>query len=104
MSVFPSIRIEGGLLGPDVLDQLLARWPEVCTIMVTGYPSLEDMRDMFKRKAFDYLIKPFSAVQLRQSLNNAVDAFNLCRAAPDRDRCRPRVRASGPRSPCRRRD
>ncbi|GBD26185.1 hypothetical protein HRbin30_01515 [bacterium HR30] len=24
MSEFPAIRIEGGLLGPDVLDQLLA--------------------------------------------------------------------------------
>lgn len=24
MTMFPSIRIEGGLLGPDVLDQLLA--------------------------------------------------------------------------------
>ena len=78
----------GQFRGDQVLEQLLAKWPEVCTIIVTGYPSLEEMRDLFRKKAFDYLIKPFSALQLRQTLNNAVEKFNLGRSDPDRFRHR----------------
>lgn len=76
----------GEFRGDRVLEQLLARWPDICTIIVTGYPSLEDMRGMFKMKIFDYLIKPFSAFQLRQTLKNAIDAFNLDRSDPGRFR------------------
>ena len=49
-------------------------------IIITGYPSLEDMRTTFKLKVFDYLSKPFSLAQLRQVLTNAVDAFGLGRS------------------------
>src|SRR6185437_2912549 len=51
--------------GDKVLEQLLARWPGLCVIIITGYPSLEDMRATFKLKVFDYLAKPFSLAQLR---------------------------------------
>jgi DNA-binding NtrC family response regulator len=78
----------GEFRAEKVLEQLLPRWPEVCVIIITGYPSLEDMRGMFKMKIFDYLIKPFSAFQLRQTLNKAIDAFNLDRSDPDRFRRR----------------
>jgi len=41
-------------------------------IIITGYPSsLEDMRATFKLKVSDYLAKPFSLNQLRQTLQNA---------------------------------
>lgn len=78
----------GDTSGDKVLEQLLARWPSVCTIVVTGYPSLEDMRATFKLKVFDYLAKPFSLAQLRQVLQNAVEAYGLGQAAPDRLRNR----------------
>jgi YesN/AraC family two-component response regulator len=67
-----------------VLEQLLAKYPTMCVIIVTGYPSLEDMRATFRMKVFDYLAKPFSLAQLRQTLKNAVEAFGLGRAAQDR--------------------
>ena len=70
--------------GDKVLEQLLARYPGICVIIVTGYPSLEDMRATFKLKVFDYLAKPFSLAQLRQTLSNAVESFGLGRAAQDR--------------------
>lgn len=74
----------GEIRGDKVLEQLLSRWPNLCVVILTGYPSLEDMRATFKLKVFDYLAKPFSLAQLRQTLRNAVDAYGLGRAAQDR--------------------
>lgn len=74
----------GDVTGDKVLEQLTARFPGLCNIVITGYPSLEDMRATFKLKVFDYLSKPFSLAQLRQVLKNAVDAFGLGRTPQDR--------------------
>ena len=74
----------GDVSGDRVLEQLLARWPGLCVIIVTGYPSLEDMRATFKMKVFDYLAKPFSLAQLRQVLKNAIEAYGLGRSPQDR--------------------
>jgi DNA-binding NtrC family response regulator len=74
----------GEFTGVKVVEQLLARWPEMCIIVVTGYPSLEDMRATFKLRVFDYLAKPFSLSQLRQTLQNAVVKFKLGRTPQDR--------------------
>jgi DNA-binding NtrC family response regulator len=78
----------GDASGDRVLEQLLSRWPGLCVIIVTGYPSLEDMRATFKLKVFDYLAKPFSLAQLRQVLKNAIDAFGLGKSPQDRLRDR----------------
>lgn len=74
----------GEVRGESVLEQLLSRWPNLCVIVVTGYPSLEDMRATFKMKVFDYIAKPFSVNQLRQALSNAIDAYGLGRTDQDR--------------------
>src|SRR5579884_3013042 len=42
----------GAASGEQVLEQLLTRWPELCIIIVTGYPSLESMRATFKLRVF----------------------------------------------------
>jgi DNA-binding NtrC family response regulator len=74
----------GEFRGDKVLEQLITRWPQLCVIIVTGYPSLEDMRATFKLKVFDYLAKPFSLTQLRQILRNAIETFGLGRTPQDR--------------------
>ena len=74
----------GEVRGETVIEQVGSRWPGICVIVVTGYPSLEDMRATFKLKVFDYLAKPFSLAQLRQTLSNAVETFGLGRAQQDR--------------------
>ncbi len=79
----------GEFRGDEVLQQLLERWPELCVIIVTGYPSLEDMRATFKMRVFDYLSKPFSLSQLRQTLKNAIKAYGLGRS--DQVRLRERL-------------
>jgi DNA-binding NtrC family response regulator len=74
----------GPATGDKVVEQLLSRWPGLCIIIVTGYPSLEDMRATFRLRVFDYLAKPFSLAQLRQTLNNAIEQFSLGKTAQDR--------------------
>jgi DNA-binding NtrC family response regulator len=74
----------GEASGDKVLEQLITRWPSLCVIIITGYPSLEDMRATFKLKVFDYLAKPFSLAQLRQVLKNAVEAYGLGKSPQDR--------------------
>ncbi len=78
----------GDVTGDQVLELLQTRWPGLCVIVITGYPSLEDMRATFKLKVFDYLAKPFSLAQLRQVLKNATEAFGLGRNPQDRLRQR----------------
>jgi FixJ family two-component response regulator len=73
----------GTVTGEEVVEQLLSRWPELCIIVITGYPSLENMRATFKLRVFDYLAKPFSLAQLRQTLHNAVEQFGLGRTPQD---------------------
>jgi len=73
----------GTVTGEEVVEQLLTRWPEMCIIVITGYPSLENMRATFKLRVFDYLAKPFSLAQLRQTLQNAVEQFGLGRTPQD---------------------
>ncbi len=81
----------GEFKGDKVLEQLQTTYPGLCVIIVTGYPSLEDMRATFKMKVFDYISKPFSLAQLRQTLQNAIEKFGL-----GRTRARSPARAAGP--------
>jgi len=70
--------------GDKVLEQLQANWAGLCVIIITGYPSFEDMRATFKLKVFDYIAKPFSLSQLRMTLQNAVEKFGFGRAPHDK--------------------
>jgi len=79
----------GEFRGEKVLEQLQASYPGLCVIIITGYPSLEDMRVTFKMNVFDYIAKPFSLLQLRQTLKNAVEKFGFGR--PIQDRLRERL-------------
>ncbi len=63
--------------GEAVLEEIRRRWPRLCVIVVTGYPSLETMRQTFKQDVFDYLAKPFSLEEIRASLAQAAATFNL---------------------------
>lgn len=70
--------------GEKVLAEIKQRWPRQCVIVVTGYPTMDSMRETFKRDAFDYLAKPFSLEELRQSIAQAAEAFDLGRRPQDK--------------------
>ncbi len=70
----------GHFTGEAVLERLQNRYSDLCVVIVTGYPSLDNMRATFQRKVFDYLAKPFSLSQLRQTLKNAIQTYDLGRS------------------------
>jgi FixJ family two-component response regulator len=80
--------------GDAVMGDVQARWPGICIIVVTGYPTLDDMRAKFQKNVFDYLPKPFSIEQLRTTLNKAIETYGLGRSQQDilRERLGPRIR------------
>lgn len=70
--------------GETVLAEIRRRWPRLCVIVVTGYPTLDSMRQTFKQDVFDYVAKPFSTEDLRRVLAQAAAAFNLGGRPQDR--------------------
>jgi DNA-binding NtrC family response regulator len=70
--------------GDEVLREIRSRWPKLCVIVVTGYPTLDSMRQTFKQDVFDYLAKPFSLAELRRVLQQATDTLGLGRRPEDR--------------------
>ncbi len=70
--------------GEEVLAEVRKRWSRLCVIVVTGYPSLDSMRQTFKQDVFDYLAKPFSVAELRRSLAQAVITLGLGQRPQDR--------------------
>lgn len=70
--------------GEEVLAEIRKRWPKLCVIVVTGYPSLDSMRQTFKQDVFDYIAKPFSIGDLQNALAQASRAFGLGQRPQDR--------------------
>ncbi|MFT5423100.1 MAG: DNA-binding NtrC family response regulator [Phycisphaerales bacterium] len=70
--------------GTTVLEQIRQRWPRLCVIVITGYPSLDTMRQTFKQQVFDYLAKPFGAGELDRALAQAAREFGLGQRPQDR--------------------
>jgi len=74
----------GRTSGEDVLAELRRRWPRLCVIVVTGYPTLDSMRQTFKQDVFDYIAKPFSIDELNRVLAQAASALGLGQRPQDR--------------------
>lgn len=74
----------GRASGEDVLEEIRRRWSRLCVIVVTGYPSLDSMRQTFKHQVFDYIAKPFSLEELNRTLAQAVEKLGLGRRPQDR--------------------
>lgn len=74
----------GRYSGEQVLLHIRERWAKLCVVVVTGYPSMEQMRQTFKQDVFDYLAKPFSLQELEGTLRQAVVRLGLGRRPQDR--------------------
>lgn len=74
----------GRYSGEETLAEIRSRWARLCVIVVTGYPSLDSMRQTFKQDVFDYLAKPFSTDELRRVLTQAAEEFGLGQRPQDR--------------------
>ncbi len=74
----------GRASGAEVLEEIRRRWTKLCVIVVTGYPTLDSMRQTFKQDVFDYIAKPFSIDELNRTLAQAVAALGLGQRPQDR--------------------
>lgn len=70
--------------GAEVLAEVRRRWSKLCVVVVTGYPSMESMRETFKQDVFDYVAKPFSVEELNRVLQQAALTHGLGGSSFDR--------------------
>jgi len=61
-----------GIDGMAGLDQMQARYPGLCIVMMTGYGTSQTSIDAMRAGAFDYLTKPPDLDQLRRVIARAV--------------------------------
>jgi len=61
-----------GMTGDQLLPEIRARWPAVSVILLTGHGTLETAMTAVKEGAFDYLLKPAQADEIRQAVASAL--------------------------------
>jgi DNA-binding NtrC family response regulator len=74
----------GNHSGEEILAEIRKRWPRQCVIVVTGYPSLDSMRQTFMQDVFDYITKPFGVEDIRRAIAQAAETFGLGQRPQDR--------------------
>jgi DNA-binding response OmpR family regulator len=78
--VLTDIRMNPGLDGVELLRRIKDDSPDAIVILMTGYASLGTAVEALRLGAHDYLIKPSSSQDIRQSVSRGVDrARNLKR-------------------------
>ena len=63
--------------GMEVLEEAVARYPQLPVVVITGFGGVEEAVKAMKRGAIDFLIKPFQLVGLARVLQAAVDQRRL---------------------------
>lgn len=71
-----------GVDGLEALDQVQAKYPGLCVVMMTGYGTSQTSIDAIKAGAFDYITKPPDLDALRRLIVRAVDAGGPVTAEP----------------------
>lgn len=70
--------------GTELLKEIKSKYPNICVIILTGYPSFKTAVETMKLDAFDYLKKPFDLNDLRMALNNAQKTYCLIGSSKDK--------------------
>jgi signal transduction histidine kinase len=65
-----------GMGGMELLKIIKEKYPDLLTIIFTGYANVETAREALKLGAFDYIPKPFTPEELRDVVNNAVASLD----------------------------
>jgi CheY-like chemotaxis protein/anti-anti-sigma regulatory factor len=59
--------------GPTLLHELQARHPNVVTVVLTGYASIESSIDALRQGVYDYLVKPCLVEDLKRTVRRALE-------------------------------
>jgi two-component system, sensor histidine kinase and response regulator len=70
-----------GISGLEVLEQIAPRQADMLTIMITAYASLETAVTATKRGAYDFLAKPFTPEELKNTIRKAASRLILTKQA-----------------------
>ncbi len=70
-----------GISGLDVLDRIEGKNGDMLTIMITAYASIETAVRAVKRGAYDFLAKPFTPDELRNTVKKAAVRLVLAKQA-----------------------
>ncbi len=68
-----------GISGLDVLDELSKQGRNLLTVMITAYASMDSAVAAAKRGAYDFLAKPFTPIELRNTVRKAAVRLVLAR-------------------------
>ena len=63
--------------GLGVLEEAVARYPQLPVVIITGFGGVEEAVKAMKRGAIDFLIKPFQLTQLARVIGAAIDQQRL---------------------------
>ena len=66
-----------GMDGIQTLKELKKISPEILSIIMTGYPTIESAVEALRSGACDYVIKPFKLNELRASIEKAIKEHQL---------------------------
>jgi len=64
----------GGMNGLETLRRIRASDPKLLVILMTGYGTTQTTIEAMKLGAYDYLIKPFDALKIKELVGNALKA------------------------------
>lgn len=81
-----------GINGLDVLAQTAGDTPDMLTVMITAYASIETAIAATKQGAYDFLPKPFTPADLRHTIRKAATRILLARKARQLEEEKRRVR------------
>ncbi|MFP4379667.1 MAG: sigma-54-dependent transcriptional regulator [Candidatus Sumerlaeia bacterium] len=57
------------MTGMELLDRIRSKWPQMLTLVMTAYGTIEDAVEAMKKGAADYLLKPFSSETIEQTVH-----------------------------------
>ncbi|HAJ57540.1 MAG TPA: hypothetical protein DCL35_07215 [Candidatus Omnitrophica bacterium] len=68
------------ILGTKLFFELKKMDPFVQVIIITGYPTLQNIVEMLESGASDFILKPFDIINLRSIVNETFSRINRWRA------------------------
>lgn len=76
--IFLDIWLQGSRLdGLELLDQIMAIYPNIPVVMISGHGNVETAVSAIKRGAYDYIEKPFKADKLILTASRALETSSL---------------------------
>jgi DNA-binding NtrC family response regulator len=66
-----------GKSGLEVLRETIDRFPDIVSIIMTGYATVETAVEAMKIGAYDYLVKPFKVIQLSMMIRKRLEEKRL---------------------------